>query len=795
MNTAIKTTAIFAAALMALCGVVAMSVPSDGQTHTVSTADDLSTAITNAADGDVITLAADIVVDPLFYTGEVDVTVGYNWKEITADITLELGDHTITWDQSKCTESIPYQMNFFGITGDVVINAGEGGIDVEALNNGTYGINVLGGSLTVNGGTYTGAPTAIQVQTGSLIVNDGHFSLSQTISSVRPDQAVYIVNCVDENYRDGTATIELRGGTYEHDFSQDPEGEGTTYVPANYGSFSNGDGTYVVDPLHLVSFIDGDNYNQLQIRDGHTVEEVPNLPTVPEGYSVEWVYDDDGTPFDQTRPITEDTWMHADRTITDITAEIRLTDSSAGGQELNADFESSVDYDNAETTYAWELDGTPLDVTTSNIVPDGFGTYTVTVTIYDADGVSGSAQASYTLSSTHTLTFHMPDGTVETVSVEHGEAVGDLPMPPVREHYAFVWMDQRGWGVESNTVIDRDLDCTGAYVMCDIDIDLTYDITADGVYLVAEWTPAVALSDYDTYWDINGATIYEGDRVLMDDTFDYYQFCVEGTDVNGEVAYADWGGSLSIPDSEDTTVKTDQGNVTILPPAVSGSTGDSVSGSIQFETEAGTTVSVDISGQFIDTTKAADVSLEVVDDSKAMDRIESDPNVDSSDIVAVGSVDITVSNIVDGFHMIVKIPVKVQDGHHMTAAEAYFYNEVTGLLESVPSIIRGGEVWIYTNHNTEYTAVATATAEGTEGIYEQELSFKELYPEEDAGQDDTPDYPVYNPGWDDDDYVPLPPQIVYEESPEDNTTEIVACAAAAVVAALMAAFLIIERRR
>ena len=58
-----------------------------------------------------------------------------------------------------------------------------------------------------------------------------------------------------------------------------------------------------------------------------------------------------------------------------------------------------------------------------------------------------------------------------------------------------------------------------------------------------------------------------------------------------------------------------------------------------------------------------------------------------------------------------------------------------------------------------------------------------------------PDYPIINPGWDDDDYVPLPPQIVYEEEEDDNTTEIVACAAAAVVAALMAAFLIIERRR
>ena len=59
-----------------------------------------------------------------------------------------------------------------------------------------------------------------------------------------------------------------------------------------------------------------------------------------------------------------------------------------------------------------------------------------------------------------------------------------------------------------------------------------------------------------------------------------------------------------------------------------------------------------------------------------------------------------------------------------------------------------------------------------------------------------PDYPITNPGTDDDDYVPLPPQIVYDK-PEgtDNTTTIVACAAAALVAALMAVFLIIERRR
>ena len=56
-----------------------------------------------------------------------------------------------------------------------------------------------------------------------------------------------------------------------------------------------------------------------------------------------------------------------------------------------------------------------------------------------------------------------------------------------------------------------------------------------------------------------------------------------------------------------------------------------------------------------------------------------------------------------------------------------------------------------------------------------------------------PDNPPFNPGWDDDDYVPLPPVII-QDSGDDDSTKVVACAAAAVVAALMTAFLIHDRR-
>ena len=57
-----------------------------------------------------------------------------------------------------------------------------------------------------------------------------------------------------------------------------------------------------------------------------------------------------------------------------------------------------------------------------------------------------------------------------------------------------------------------------------------------------------------------------------------------------------------------------------------------------------------------------------------------------------------------------------------------------------------------------------------------------------------PDNPPFNPGWDDDDYVPIPPVIV-QDSGDDDSTKVVACAAAAVVAALMACFLVVEYRK
>lgn len=135
------------------------------------------------------------------------------------------------------------------VDANTTINASEnGGIDTGT--NGGYGINVRNGAnLTINGGTYYGGGTAVQVQKGTLTINGGHFA-------VEPfgDPYVYnfLLNCVDSAYKNGTAKIIVKGGTFVNfdPSNNTAEGEGTNFVADGYKVVSetkdNGDIWYTV---------------------------------------------------------------------------------------------------------------------------------------------------------------------------------------------------------------------------------------------------------------------------------------------------------------------------------------------------------------------------------------------------------------------------------------------------------------------------------------------------------------------------------------------------------------------
>ena len=187
------------------------------------------------------------------------------------------GDATKTAAGDRLTIKTPTTLNFEGvytvpgsleasenwaalyITDATTINAIDGaGIICEdktdssaAYIGGPYvaHINAPGKTVTVNGGTYYGGCTTFNVQKGTLIVNGGFFQ-------VTPDNGTndcrYTLNCIDANYKDGSANIIVTGGTFVNFNPADckAEGEHTNFVAEGYSVISetkaNGDIWYTV---------------------------------------------------------------------------------------------------------------------------------------------------------------------------------------------------------------------------------------------------------------------------------------------------------------------------------------------------------------------------------------------------------------------------------------------------------------------------------------------------------------------------------------------------------------------
>ena len=136
------------------------------------------------------------------------------------------------------------------VAADTTINASEnGGIDTGV--NGAYAINVLNGAnLVINGGTYYGGGTAVQVQKGTVTINGGHFAVEAYSNPAYGCE--FMLNCIDKAYKAGTAKIIVKGGTFVNFNPANCKAEGadTNFVAEGYGVVAtpqaNGDVWYTV---------------------------------------------------------------------------------------------------------------------------------------------------------------------------------------------------------------------------------------------------------------------------------------------------------------------------------------------------------------------------------------------------------------------------------------------------------------------------------------------------------------------------------------------------------------------
>ena len=175
------------------------------------------------------------------------------------------GDKTKTEVSDRLTIKTPTTLNFEGvytvpgsleaslnwaalyITDETTINAIDGaGIICEdktdssaAYIGGPYvaDINAPGKTVTVNGGTYYGGGTTFQVTKGTLIVNGGFFQVTPDVDT---HDCRYTLNCIDGNYKNGSAKIFVKGGTFVNfdPSNNTAEGAGTNFVADGYSVIS-----------------------------------------------------------------------------------------------------------------------------------------------------------------------------------------------------------------------------------------------------------------------------------------------------------------------------------------------------------------------------------------------------------------------------------------------------------------------------------------------------------------------------------------------------------------------------
>ena len=219
--------AIALAVLMAV-SLLTVGAMAEGTVYEVSNQDEIKNALAIAQDGDTVKLTDNIeLIAP-------DTALDEVWPllYIRHDITLDLNKFSITLDKANLNVSLPYTPCIICVYGANATITGDGTIDAEAMYNNSYGINVVNdGSLTIESGTFKGAPTAVQAQTGTVNVYGGEFELAETISQEAPDMAKYVINAVDPKYKSGSADISITGGTFVgFNPNENPEGPGTSYV-------------------------------------------------------------------------------------------------------------------------------------------------------------------------------------------------------------------------------------------------------------------------------------------------------------------------------------------------------------------------------------------------------------------------------------------------------------------------------------------------------------------------------------------------------------------------------------
>ena len=206
-----------ALALLMVC--VMLPVVALAAEKTASTYEELKSAISTANDGDTIKLLADIDLSQTITVNKT-ITLNMNGKKLynTSDL----------WDKPTAEDDNWSLISVRG-SGNLTIT---GNGTFAAKENDCYAVDVQeSATVTIKNGTFIGNIHAVYVFAGTANVEGGTYSVQQKYpDSAKGDE--FVLNCYDANRANGTARINVTGGTFKNfnPANNAAEGEGNNFA-------------------------------------------------------------------------------------------------------------------------------------------------------------------------------------------------------------------------------------------------------------------------------------------------------------------------------------------------------------------------------------------------------------------------------------------------------------------------------------------------------------------------------------------------------------------------------------
>ena len=201
-NVSTIISGVLSVIMLVVCAVLLVACGPKRDIIEVSSYQELVSAL--EGDKDTIKLTDDIVVE--------DVVV------VTREVELDLNGKTLSNETALWDVTTPGANKWSVVSvrgeGDLTIT---GNGTIKALENDCYAVDVMdvGTRLVIENGTFIGNISAVYAYQGTVEIKGGEYSIQQL--SPQSDHR-FTLNCYDDNYTNGTASIVVTGGVF-HDFN------------------------------------------------------------------------------------------------------------------------------------------------------------------------------------------------------------------------------------------------------------------------------------------------------------------------------------------------------------------------------------------------------------------------------------------------------------------------------------------------------------------------------------------------------------------------------------------------